>query len=250
MKELFTPEWYPFYQKKFTSATQLYNAEAIGAYIVLLNYQWDNGGLPDDTEELMALAKCSEQTLKRVIKKFTKLDDGLFWNKRLEVVREEQHRKYLINKARADKANATIKQRKKEDIQRPTLRPTSKQRNDNVTYKDKEEDISKDIPKKEKLEDKNHRFKNSPFFLWENFKAEWERRGLIEVGKQTYLIDEVNIKNFYQRACDYTESDATAKYANWVAAARSWCKKAIQEGRLAITQPSQNITVKKFLGED
>jgi uncharacterized protein YdaU (DUF1376 family) len=148
-KDLFTPAWFPFYYGKFNSATQLFTAEAIGTYIILLNYQWDNGGLPNDVDELCVLTKSSQKSVEKVLAKFDLMEDGLLWNVRLEEIREEQHAKYLKSKEKADRANATIRMKKQiqpvPSTERTTLhtteRSTSEQRNVNDTQIDVDVDV-------------------------------------------------------------------------------------------------------------
>jgi uncharacterized protein YdaU (DUF1376 family) len=148
-KDLFTPAWFPFYYGKFNSATQLFTAEAIGTYIIMLNYQWDNGGLPNDIDELCVLTKSSQKSVEKVLTKFDLMEDGLLWNVRLEEIREEQHAKYLKSKEKADRANATIRMKKEiqpvRSTERTTLhtteRTTSEQRNVNDTQIDVDVDI-------------------------------------------------------------------------------------------------------------
>jgi len=254
-KNLFTPEWYPFYQKKFTSATQLYNAEAIGAYIVLLNYQWDNGGLPDDIQELMSLAKCSEPTIIKVLKKFTKREDGLYWNKRLEDVREEQYRKYLVSKARADKANATIREKKKDADGRSTLRPTSNQRNDNVTYKEEDKDISKDIVNDGTV------VPNEKVVAKKRIRATFKKPEWKDVAN--YLLTYLPTKNInWSREKIKEKSESFIDHyisngwmvgknpmADWEATVRKWIKND-EKFDTSQAKPTETIKPTKFLGEE
>lgn len=133
-KELFTPDWYPFFQRKFTSATQMFNAEEIGTYIVLLNYQWDNGGLPDDFSALCLLAKCTEPSIHKVIKKFEKKSDGLFWNKRLEEVRKEQLIRYE-KRSNAGKAGVLAKKQSSSNAKAMNKQSPSIKKDNNINNK-------------------------------------------------------------------------------------------------------------------
>lgn len=165
-KDLFTPAWFPFYYGKFNSATQLFTAEAIGTYIIMLNYQWDNGGLPDDVDELCVLTKSSLKSVEKVLTKFDLMEDGLLWNVRLEEIREEQYAKYLKSKDKADRANATIRMKKlnpqEPTTERTTLptteRSTSEQRNVNDTQIDIDVDIEVNKEVKNNIYIKSKRF--------------------------------------------------------------------------------------------
>ena len=253
-KDLFTPEWYPMYQKRFTSATQLYNAEAVGAYIVLLNYQWDNGGLPDDIEQLVALARCSEQTIHRVLKKFQKLDDGLYWNKRLEDIREEQHAKYLVSKARADKTNE-IKRIKRLSLDvTSNERPTSDQRHVNDTYKEEEEDISKDIIKGVSEELTNKKKREVKVFIkpeWRDVANYW----LKYLPTKGWVWDRNKIQDEAENFIDHYKSNnwmvGKNKMQDWEASARNWAKNnnKFEVGKDG-TLPTVVLKPTVFLGED
>ena len=165
-KDLFTPAWFPFYYGKFNSATQLFTAEAIGTYIIMLNYQWDNGGLPNDVDELCVLTKSSLKSVEKVLTKFDLMEDGLLWNVRLEEIREEQYAKYLKSKDKADRANATIRMKKlnpqEPTTERTTLptteRSTSEQRNVNDTQIDIDVDIEVNKEVKNNIYIKSKRF--------------------------------------------------------------------------------------------
>jgi len=217
-KELFTPDWYPFFQRKFTSATQMFNAEEIGTYIVLLNYQWDNGGLPDDFSALCLLAKCSEPSIHKVIKKFEKKSDGLFWNKRLEEVRKEQLLRYE-KRSNAGKAGGLAK----------------KQSYSNAKAMNKQ---SPSIKKENKS-------------IINNTKAVFTKPTWIDVAKYIYGFknqqaskDKIasEAKNFF----DYYESIGwlvgKKPMKNWEASARRWFKDK------DVSIPVQEV--KTFLGEN
>lgn len=250
-KELFTPEWYPFYQKRFTSSTQLFNAEAIGAYILLLNYQWDNGGLPTDIDELSVLARCSKETILKVLKRFIECEDGLYWNKRLEEIREEQERKYLISKAKADKANAIMKEKRKEIQERSTLRSTSEQRNANDTHKEEEEDISKDIVKGGDLSSKKNKREVKVFTKpeWKDVANYW----LKYLPSKGWSWSRQKIQDEAENFIDHYKSNnwmvGKNKMQDWEASARNWAKNNNKfEFGNDLTNQSQQP--KKFLGED
>jgi hypothetical protein len=66
------------------------SAEAVGAYIRLLCYQWDKDGVPDDDAAMSRIAGCGINTVVSIRNKFGKGSDGKLRNARLEIVREKQ----------------------------------------------------------------------------------------------------------------------------------------------------------------
>jgi len=248
-KDLFTPAWFPFYYGKFNSATQLFTAEAIGTYIIMLNYQWDNGGLPNDVDELCVLTKSSLKSVEKVLTKFDLMEDGLLWNERLEEIREEQHAKYLKSKEKADRANATIRMKKEiqpvRSTERTTLHTTersaSEQRNVNDTQIDvdvdnrlsndnKEIDTNVSIKKEMPKESNKHNFSQSPFYELKEFEQEFIRLGEIGLPNKKIKPTEIDIEYYWNSAMDYGV-DKSHKYANWVVAVRSWIKAAPQKNK-------------------
>jgi len=81
---------YQHYAQDFLVSVAPLTAEAVGAYIRLLDYQWVNEGLQDDDKVLLALAGCGRKALAAVRDKFPKDSDGMLRNPRLEEVRAEQ----------------------------------------------------------------------------------------------------------------------------------------------------------------
>lgn len=85
---------FSFYAKDFlTGAAPLSLAER-GAYITLLAYQWDSGGVPDNTAERARILGCvpreAERAWLRVRGKFDQGQDGQWRNARLERERDKQ----------------------------------------------------------------------------------------------------------------------------------------------------------------
>lgn len=258
-KDLFTPAWFPFYYGKFNSATQLFTAEAIGTYIIMLNYQWDNGGLPNDVDELCVLTKSSLKSVEKVLPKFVLMEDGLLWNVRLEEIREEQYAKYLKSKEKADRANATIRMKKltqpMPSTERTTLHTTersaSEQRNVNDTQIDvdvdnrlsndnKEIDTNVSIKKDEPKESAKHNFSKSPFYELEAFELEFIRLGDIKMPDKKIKPTEIDIEYYWNSAKDYGV-DISHKYANWVVAVRSWIKQAPQKNKAIVYKKVEQL---------
>lgn len=82
------PPAFQFYVSDFLTGTARFTAEEVGAYIRLLCYQWDCGGISE--EDVPQLTGVLSEKLGRVLAKFSANGDGLLKNKRLEIVRKEQ----------------------------------------------------------------------------------------------------------------------------------------------------------------
>jgi len=74
--------WFPFYYEKFLLGTYGMSDKEVGGYIRLLIQQWDKGGIEENNPDLNKYSK--------VFKKFSKKEDGLYYNDKLEDVRAEQ----------------------------------------------------------------------------------------------------------------------------------------------------------------
>lgn len=100
--------FFPFFYRDFVHGTQLLSTEEIGAYILLLCYQWDEGKIPNDDKILKKIIKKSPKKFQKLIQdKFTNIDNFLV-NSRLEEVRV-----YL--KFRSESAKRSINARWKKD---------------------------------------------------------------------------------------------------------------------------------------
>lgn len=96
------PPAFQFYASDFVASTIDMSAEEVGVYIRLLCYQWDNGGLPNDTEKLERIAGCSGNAVAQARHKFGICQDGKLRNDRLEQVRgsAEAYRQKQSEKAK------------------------------------------------------------------------------------------------------------------------------------------------------
>jgi uncharacterized protein YdaU (DUF1376 family) len=88
-----------FYIQDFLVGTMSFKVEEVGAYLLLLIYQWDHGYVPATVNDLCSIARCKEKTLAKVLTKFRKNDDGSLYNMRLE---EERVKQELFNKKQAE----------------------------------------------------------------------------------------------------------------------------------------------------
>jgi len=82
---------FQFYPSDFVGGTMGCTAEQCGAYILLLCYQWMNGYVPDDMDEIESITRVKRLGLIWVMRKFPKSKtDGLLRNQKLEQVRQRQ----------------------------------------------------------------------------------------------------------------------------------------------------------------
>lgn len=94
MAKSFDKQWYPFHHDLFNRSVSGWGAERVGAYILLLNHQWQNNGIPKDREELIFIARCSDTILDKVLPKFQSEKNGKLFNKKMEIIRKQQKDKY------------------------------------------------------------------------------------------------------------------------------------------------------------
>jgi len=85
------PPAFQFYPDDFIGGTAHFTAEEVGAYILLLCYQWDNGFVPNDDDMIRRIARITQAFhLGFVKQKFKVGEDGLLRNERMEREREKQ----------------------------------------------------------------------------------------------------------------------------------------------------------------
>ena len=121
------PPAFQFYAGDWLTGTLGLSLAARGAYITLLAYQWDKGGIPgDDKMVLKRILSCSSRDLKAVMETisihFDKCDDGLWRNPRLEMVRSEQSA-YKEERTRAGRLGAEKRWRVPEPMAEPIAEP-------------------------------------------------------------------------------------------------------------------------------
>lgn len=96
------PPAFQFYTNDFLGGTVRFTAEEVGAYLLLLIEQWENGSIKEqDFEEV---SRISKDKLSRVLTKFVRTKKG-FINKKLEEVRRTQ-RKHRENNSKNGKRGA------------------------------------------------------------------------------------------------------------------------------------------------
>lgn len=105
------PPAFQLYASDFYMDTISWTAEQVGIYTRLLFYQWVNGSIPDDLEQIARIAGCMgdrkwrtnmERNWRELCHKFATLPDGRLVNLRMEKTRKEQEefRKLLVESGR------------------------------------------------------------------------------------------------------------------------------------------------------
>lgn len=223
MAKQFDKQWYPFYHDLFNRSTAGWTAERVGAYILLLNHQWQNNGIPNDREELLLIAKCKPEILEKVLLKFEVEKQGRIFNKKMEIIRKEQIDKYE-KRSNAGRAGGIAKY---QNLSNAKAMP--------------EQSLSKSLPLKNKNKSIINNTKRAVFT-----KPTW-----IDVAKYIYDYLEqkaskekiaAEAKNFV----DYYESKGwlvgKSPMKNWQASARRWFND--KDVKVEVIQE------RKFLGED
>jgi len=226
MAKQFDKQWYPFYHDLFNRSTAGWAADRVGAYILLLNHQWQNDGIPTDKEELIFIAKCSPETLDKVLLKFSQEKNGKLYNKKMEIVRKEQIEKYE-KRANAGKQGGTAKYQNLSNAKAML-----------------EQNFSKSLPLKNKNKSIINNTERAAFT-----KPTWN-----EVGNYIFkhlLDNNINPDKLKVQAeansfVDYYESKGwlvgKSPMRNWQAAARRWV--------IDKDVKAEVVQQRKFLGED
>lgn len=83
-----------FYPSDFLYGCRRMTTEQIGIYILLLCEQWDAGIVPNDETMLKQITKCKKMdVINRVLEKFSRDENGDFFNQRLEKERDKQNQR-------------------------------------------------------------------------------------------------------------------------------------------------------------
>jgi uncharacterized protein YdaU (DUF1376 family) len=97
------PPSFDFFPDDFIAGTYHLPAEAVGIYVRLLCYQWNNGSIPSDESELARIAGVDANAMRThmrtVMLKFMPDGCGGLKNERLE--KERMHKLSIIEKAKA-----------------------------------------------------------------------------------------------------------------------------------------------------
>lgn len=81
---------FQFYVQDFMVGTLHFSAEEVGAYIRLLCHQWDVGYIEENEKKLKKITGISAKKCEKILKKFSKGEDGFLKNLRLEAERTKQ----------------------------------------------------------------------------------------------------------------------------------------------------------------
>jgi uncharacterized protein YdaU (DUF1376 family) len=81
--------YFHFYYEDFLSGVKYFNTEEIGAYILLLIYQWEFNYVVIDEKSIKKITKISKKKCEKVLEKFIETSPGKFQNLRLEIEREK-----------------------------------------------------------------------------------------------------------------------------------------------------------------
>ncbi len=89
------PPAFQMYAQDFDMDTASWSNDEVGIYIRLLNYEWVNGGLPNDIQGLARIVrekktKFEQKWIKNVSKKFQENGHGMLVNRRMEEVRQNR----------------------------------------------------------------------------------------------------------------------------------------------------------------
>lgn len=101
---------FQFYPKDFMAGTATMSLQEVGAYMRLLCFAWDAGGVPNDASERARICGCSRaqerELWKKVGKKFS-LQNDVFLNERMEEERKKQadYRRRQSDKGKASAAS-------------------------------------------------------------------------------------------------------------------------------------------------
>ncbi|SKA84647.1 Uncharacterized conserved protein YdaU, DUF1376 family [Prosthecobacter debontii] len=79
-----TSPYIPFYPADFLVGTMFMTAEEVGAYMRLLCFQWQQGGLPQEEDKLARISGIPTKKLSAVLAKFDLHEDGTLKNGRME----------------------------------------------------------------------------------------------------------------------------------------------------------------------
>ena len=118
------PPSFDFFPDDFIAGTYHLTPEAVGIYVRLLCFQWNNGSIPSDENELARIAGVDADAMRThmrtVVLKFMQDECGGLKNARLE--REREHKLSVIekSKAAADSRWAKEKARKNAEVTKKT----------------------------------------------------------------------------------------------------------------------------------
>ena len=112
------PPSFDFFPDDFIAGTYHLPAEAVGIYVRLLCYQWNNGSIPADETELARVAGVDADAMRThmrtVMLKFMPDECGGLQNARLE--REREHKLSVIEKSKAAADSRWAKEKARKEV--------------------------------------------------------------------------------------------------------------------------------------
>jgi uncharacterized protein YdaU (DUF1376 family) len=113
------PPSFDFFPDDFIAGTYHLTPEAVGIYVRLLCYQWNNGSIPSDENELARVAGVDADAMRThmrtVMLKFMQDECGGLKNARLE--REREHKLSVIEKSKAAADSRWAKEKARKDAE-------------------------------------------------------------------------------------------------------------------------------------
>ena len=109
-----TSPYIPFYPADFLVGTMFMTAEEVGAYMRLLCFQWQQGGLPQEEDKLSRIAGTPARKLTLVLSKFDLYEDGTLKNGRMEQERLKVEATRETKSKNGAKGGRPLKQRESE----------------------------------------------------------------------------------------------------------------------------------------
>lgn len=117
--------YYPYFYKDFDAATADWSCASVGAYMRLLNFAWDNDGLPDNPERLRRVCRAEQDEWEDiwidVSPKFVPDEAGKLRNARQEETRTSVNLKY---EQRVEASRIAAERRSRQASKSPNGRPS------------------------------------------------------------------------------------------------------------------------------
>ena len=217
----FDGHWYPLYHNDFDRSVAGWSAERVGAYILLLNHQWQNNGIPKDREELIFIARCSDVVLEKVLTKFSTEKNERLFNKKMEEIRVEQKIKYE-KRANAGKAGGIASSNAKAMLKQSSSNAKAK-----GVAKAKQSEIELDIensiiPKEVDSKLSTKKFVKPEFRELANFMFIYANEQKINPTKD-YIAEQANLFLDHYNSNGWKVGKVPMK--DWQAAASGWIRR-------------------------
>src|SRR5687768_11077719 len=90
--------FFPLYYQKLLTSTTGWKDDEFGAYLRLLIYQFDNGGIPNDQEIIQRIAPSTKKNWPLISRKFILNEEGLLVNEVMDSIRHKRNKKSEVMK--------------------------------------------------------------------------------------------------------------------------------------------------------